>query len=395
MRHNFEDYDNISILTHADMDGDASYANMIWAIKKSTDKPITVSKTSLHHIHSGSDSSDDSKFRDAISKNGKNLIIVLDYAFSSNTEYLFEEIYKATEGGKHLLWIDHHDSSIKFVEEYCDIDYPNGDFSSAAMTNPHNHYLMDADHILVCKAGSAAYLTWAYNNSDKFSGLVAGTNCYDMYGMAKQTGSVPDHIKYVSDYDTWQYKYTITMYFKYAYDMAPNKDLFFFKYEEIEYDSPKYYEAMFNDIEAGKAISSYVDSQNAATLKSHGYESYIPNHIIYGKAEDEYECTAIYVINHYGNSTVFGEKYHEYPYVVIWYFTGELYMHSIYSDIKKFTDTDCEAIASKFGGGGHRGAAGWTSRSLMFAERRFFPPIGRIPKHYDKGYRSVVTSDIS
>lgn len=33
MRHNFEDYDNISILTHADMDGDASYANMIWAIK--------------------------------------------------------------------------------------------------------------------------------------------------------------------------------------------------------------------------------------------------------------------------------------------------------------------------------------------------------------------------
>jgi len=47
-----------------------------------------------------------------------------------------------------------------------------------------------------------------------------------------------------------------------------------------------------------------------------------------------------------------------------YFFNGENYMYSFYSDEK--SKVDCSKIAEKFGGGGHPHASGCSSNKLLF-----------------------------
>jgi nanoRNase/pAp phosphatase (c-di-AMP/oligoRNAs hydrolase) len=58
-----------------------------------------------------------------------------------------------------------------------------------------------------------------------------------------------------------------------------------------------------------------------------------------------------------GNSSVFCDKIKDYDFVVVWSYSAGVYYYSIYSHSE---GADCEAIARKFGGGGHARAAGVT-----------------------------------
>ena len=73
-----------------------------------------------------------------------------------------------------------------------------------------------------------------------------------------------------------------------------------------------------------------------------------------------YKCA---VINRKTNSWIFGEKYKEYPLVMVWVFNGEKYLFSIFSSNPK---VNCAAIAESYGGGGHVGAAGFTLDNMPF-----------------------------
>ena len=60
---------------------------------------------------------------------------------------------------------------------------------------------------------------------------------------------------------------------------------------------------------------------------------------------------------------MFGEKYSEYPLVMVWVFDGTQYVYSIFSGN---LEIDCSKIAESYGGGGHKGAAGFSSKDLLF-----------------------------
>ena len=103
-------------------------------------------------------------------------------------------------------------------------------------------------------------------------------------------------------------------------------------------------------IHKGITIKSYIDKDNTQYRNAWSYESEIDGH----------KCL---VINRKSNSWIFGDKVKEYPVTMVWAFNGEKYSYSIYSIDPSI---DCSKIAEKFGGGGHKGAAGFMSTDLLF-----------------------------
>ena len=64
-----------------------------------------------------------------------------------------------------------------------------------------------------------------------------------------------------------------------------------------------------------------------------------------------------------GGSLVFGDLIKEYPMSMVWAFDGKYYQYSIYS---QDSNIFCNKIAEKYGGGGHKGAAGFRLEDMPF-----------------------------
>lgn len=91
------------------------------------------------------------------------------------------------------------------------------------------------------------------------------------------------------------------------------------------------------------------------------------------------------VINSDGNSTLFGDLINEYPCVVRYHYKNGIYTYSIYSTKE---NVDCALMASVYGGGGHKGAAGFQSKKLIlpYKENLFTKLRNRweVKKYYKK-----------
>lgn len=296
------------------------------------------------------------------------LVIFVDYSFTENTLDIFKEILKKTDNGKRLLWIDHHDSSIKFVKNHI------------FQTDPEKIIKMPSENFVVSKAGSAAYLAWTLYQQYTFLNLKVDHDTLlqyyevpDIYEMLKY---VPPVVRHVSDYDTFEHRLPNTDEFKLGYDMELDKYAFMQKLfnfsggwnsdELIAAYSDKWRSANECDlaIATGEIIMNYVTAENQTVIKRQGYESCI-------KDLETGQMEKVYVCNRLSNSWVFGELYNQYKYVVVYHFNGTEYKYSIFSNLKIFSDTDCEKYAIQFGGGGHKGAAGWRSEELMFLKDTF------------------------
>jgi len=237
-------------------------------------------------------------------------VYFVDYSFKKDTVWQLEEILKKT---KDVIWIDHHTSSFKLEEEL-------------PWTKDIKGIRQDGI--------SGAGLTYMYLYNCKFNDL-------------------PYYIQLVSDYDCWLYKYEPnTTYFKIGLGTEDNDAL-----DDIW---KALYESFVDDvclsisvgtlIEKGKIIKQYIDSENTFYRKHYSYET-------------EIEGLKCLVVNKKSNSWVFGDKINEYPLVMVWVFNGIKYSYSIFSVDKNI---DCSKIAEKYGGGGHRGAAGFSSDELLF-----------------------------
>ena len=242
--------------------------------------------------------------------NGETVYFV-DYSFKENTKWILHKLIKMD---CNVIWIDHHTSSLELEQK-------------------HN---WDIDGIR--KDGiSGAGLTYMYFNKCNFD-------------------DIPYYIKLVSDYDCWIYKYDPdTTYFKigietFEYDALDDvwKRLY---YDMINCKNDIYNNSWINQIiNKGKIIKSYIDRDNEQYRNQYAYET-------------EIEGNKCLVVNRKTNSWIFGDKYNEYPLVMVWAFNGEKYSYSIFSSNK---DIDCSKIAEKFGGGGHKGAAGFSSNEMLF-----------------------------
>lgn len=239
-------------------------------------------------------------------------VYIVDYSFTDATVHILRQL---VDRKCNIVWIDHHTSSIKLQNKY---EY---------------EWLKRIDGIRdesQCGAG----LTYSYFHSME--------NHLDV-------DKLPRFVQLVDDYDRWVYRLgEDTTYFKLGL-------------ETIEFDALDniWRELMLSDekvdsiIAVGAIIKQYIDKSNASYLESYSYESTISG----------LPCL---VINKRTNSWIFADKIDEYPIVATFVFDGAWYHYSLYSSDKT---VDCSKIAEQYGGGGHKGAAGFTLNRLIFDKR--------------------------
>ena len=235
------------------------------------------------------------------------LVLFVDYSFTENTKSTLDDLI---QNGNQIIWIDHHDSSIKLCNKYSYLDKIYG---------------------IRSKQASGAALAFMYFYKTTFR-------------------HIPKFIQYVSDYDNWDHNmYPESTWFKYAAD-SQDIDLFSPMWSALFDSIGKYDNGMLERmLDVGDSIFNYVTQCNETDLSSYGYEARLGDNLIYA-------------LNKRGNSTMFGDIINKYPFVVSWIFDGSNYKYSIYS-----TDSgvDCSKIAEEYGGGGHAGAAGFVSSQLI------------------------------
>ena len=171
-----------------------------------------------------------------------------------------------------------------------------------------------------------------------------------MYLFDCEFDDIPMFLKYISDFDCWQFKLEDTLFFKYALEATDYEalDIIWNQLFRAEYSASN--DLLDKMIESGKAISKYVEKEYEQYGKAYAYESRI----------DGVKCL---VVNRRCNSLIFGDLIKDYPIVAIWVFDGEKYKYSIYSDKP---DINCSKIAERYGGGGHKGASGFVSEKMIF-----------------------------
>lgn len=254
---------------------------------------------------------------DVISTN--EIIYISDISFTEKTMNILDAIIDKV-GIENIHWNDHHASSLNLCAEYD--KYKN-------IPGVRNHKL------------SGALLTYLYLQK--------------LYP-ERLSNIVPEAILYVSDWDTFTHANGLkTLYFKYGID-ADN----WYRYPLSDQWSKllmypanmenKYLNKVLSD---GKIIYNYVMCDYENYRKANAYESAIGD-------------IPIVVLNRSANSLIFGDLYNIYPAVVTFSYDGEKFKYSIYSNDKFKDIIDCSKIAESYGGGGHRGAAGFSADNILF-----------------------------
>lgn len=241
-------------------------------------------------------------------KEGEKVYFV-DYSFKENTKWILHKLIKMNCD---IVWIDHHTSSLELEKKH------------------------------------------AWNINGIRQEKISGAGLTYMYLYDCEFDALPYYIKLVSDYDCWINNFDPdTTHFKIGietekYDALDN----IWKQLSGQVNEFTATSTLFKLRDKGVTIKKYIDMDNAQYLKQYGYETTIDGH----------KCL---VVNKKTNSWIFGEKYNEYSVVMVWVFNGDKYSYNIFSGDKAI---DCSKIAEKFGGGGHKNAAGFSSEKLLFVK---------------------------
>lgn len=244
-------------------------------------------------------------------------VYFVDLSFSDKSIKTIEELMAKN---CKIHWCDHHETSMKFLEEHPEYN--------------------DIDGIRD-KRESGCMLTWAYFN-----------NC-----PVEECGKkAPEFLKLISDFDCWHMVFEDSIPFKDYIESLNHEptDMIWNRFMKNHYRGvPDVEEA----VSEGRIIQRHEMKTYEAIRKANAYESVIK----YG--DKEMKC---YVINNNGSSLLFGDDIYNHDLVAIWHFDGEKYHYSIYSENP---DVDCSVIAKQFGGGGHRGAAGFLLPEMILIKQ--------------------------
>ncbi|MFA7156876.1 MAG: DHHA1 domain-containing protein [Bacilli bacterium] len=251
---------------------------------------------------------------DIIAKDEK--IFFLDYSFGDigieQLKYIYDNITQD------ITWIDHHATSKDMIKKYLWIN-----------KSKIKVFVQEG----ICGAG----LIYLYlKNLLSVTPLTFGDN-----------ENIPKYLRLIDDYDCWKLKMIPeSSYLKLAIECYPHKATDSIWTNLLKANNNELLDSLIKD---GAIIKKHIDVMNTSYRESKGYESEIDGH----------KC---FVINISSNSWVFGDLINKYDVLVLWCFDGEKYNYSIYSEKKNI---NCKDIATKFGGGGHPGASGFTSDKLI------------------------------
>jgi oligoribonuclease NrnB/cAMP/cGMP phosphodiesterase (DHH superfamily) len=170
----------------------------------------------------------------------------------------------------------------------------------------------------------------------------------------------PQYIKLVSDYDCWKKEYPESDFFELGltadrYDPLSGvwDELFSEEVLANSYAVGRTRDCLVNQ---GKTIDRYLQNNYEEYCKNFGFESEI----------DGFPC---FVVNRKCSSKIFGDRISKYPVCVSYAFDGNVYSYTLFSS-KESGDIDCSFIAKhNHGGGGHKNAAGFTSKDFLFNKK--------------------------
>ncbi len=156
---------------------------------------------------------------------------------------------------------------------------------------------------------------------------------------------IPEFAQLIGDYDAWRLQRTPECFEFYEglklFDTRPASPL----WECLRIDPG----LTKRTVTAGQWAIQYRDNYCAEIAKAFGYETEIGGQ----KA---------YAMNAYRfGSKGFGDKFHTYPVCLAYIHDGKKFTVSLYSE-----SVDVSQIAKQFGGGGHKGAAGFVCEQLPF-----------------------------
>lgn len=289
-------------------------------------------------------------------------VYVVDYSFSDEQADVLKEL---CESNNEVIWIDHHISSSEFINN-----------------NPEIKNIDNLDYCFVMGYSGAALCWYMLMIPEELYNF--DRDSYDFYN-EKYSKYYPEHIKLVSDYDTFTLRYDNSESFRYGYDYLFNNPDFINRYldlrinmgtttserrftkilafnqlnlmSQMKIDKLELEAAISHIVEIGETIKNYIqlDSQKAASYN--GYEA---------ELEDG---TIAFVINKNVNAKMLGDIYKKYDVIITWTFNGEQYSYAVYS-YNKPGQFDCSKYAKLHGGGGHVGAAGFMSDKLEYVKRK-------------------------
>jgi len=238
-------------------------------------------------------------------------IYIVDYSIQPKE---MDELLKIT---KDVTWIDHHKTAIEKYSDY-----------------PREIRGVRYDEIAGCM------LTYCYIHkmTDRGSGDIKQ---FDI----SMTEDAPMFTKLIADWDVWKFDFgDDTRYFQTAFN----------SYEFIpgsrEWD--KFLRDNGNDgglIAEGRVMTKFREGWAKSYCESKGFETIF----------EGYKCFALNLGN--CNSEYFNSiDKKQYDILIPFSFNGENWLYSLYS-----TTIDVSEIAKKYGGGGHKGASGFTSDKLL------------------------------
>jgi len=228
--------------------------------------------------------------------NPKERVYVVDFCLQP-----FSDMVKLNDMCQ-LVWIDHHKSAI---EEYL-------------KSNVSIKGLRNMEH-------AACYLVWSF-----------------IYGVAQQP---PYQVTLLSNYDIWDHTDPLTLPFQYGirmYETDPSKDEGMDTWRAIFYRGVKEDSIVASVVNEGSTIIKYIERENRLTCDVCSYELEF----------EGYKCIAINKM--LTSSNIFDSAEGDYDIKITFGYRGGKWFVSLYSD-----KVDVSEIAKKYGGGGHKGAAGF------------------------------------
>jgi uncharacterized protein len=223
-----------------------------------------------------------------------------------------------------LIWIDHHQTAI---DEY--------DKSGLKLPGLRRIGI------------GACQLTWEY-----FQNMLVGNH-------------IPKAVELLAEYDVWNHSNPMTLPFQYGMrlkDTWPDKSMDLWK--SLFIGGQDVCEPIAT---AGSTILEYEQQTNAKFCKSYAFSTAIPAYP--GTFDDVPPMLKAICINKgFTNSKVFDSVWNPNEYDLMITFCRlplpkRQWTVSLYSDKP---DVDCGQIAKNFGGGGHKGAAGFQCKELPF-----------------------------
>lgn len=262
-------------------------------------------------------------------------LVIVDFSLSNPEDFEFF-INELTPMFSEALWIDHHESSFRMFSQLND----NLDLSIYSNTTIRLRNSEESVPI----SNSASYMVYEYFTNESNTN-VAYKHVYD------STIPIPAFIDLTSVWDAHLEPKSPLFHKAKQYNLHASS-LNIMEYVPMV---NKMLEESFDDsdtlneiIGRGKCIEHYVSSRYKEEREQHMFISEF-----WG-----YRCA---VINRLTSSDIFGEAYDEYPLVIVFsQQSNRKWKYTLYSNTDIF-DTDCSKIAEQYGGGGHKGAAGFTT----------------------------------